>query len=74
MEYYSAIKNEDILTFAGKCIELEGILSEVTQTQLLLYLTIPSQIMAFFLLLYSPQHTHKYSHIYANTHITHTHM
>ena len=32
MEYYSAIKNEDILTFAGKWIELENIiLSEVTQ-------------------------------------------
>ena len=34
MEYYSAIKNEDILTFAGKWMELEKIiLSEVTQTQ-----------------------------------------
>ena len=34
MEYYSAIKNEDILTFAGKWMELENIiLSEVTQTQ-----------------------------------------
>jgi hypothetical protein len=34
MEYYSAIKNEDILSFAGKWIELENnILSEVTQTQ-----------------------------------------
>jgi hypothetical protein len=33
MEYYSAIKNEDILTFAGKWMELENIiLSEVTQT------------------------------------------
>ena len=32
--YYSAIKNEDILTFAGKWMELENIiLSEVTQTQ-----------------------------------------
>jgi hypothetical protein len=31
---YSAIKNEDILSFAGKWIELESIiLSEVTQTQ-----------------------------------------
>jgi hypothetical protein len=34
MEYYSAIKNEDILKFAGKWMELENIiLSEVTQTQ-----------------------------------------
>jgi hypothetical protein len=34
MEYYSAFKNKDILSFAGKWMELEnGILSEVTQTQ-----------------------------------------
>ena len=33
MEYYSAIKNEDILSFAGKWMELENILSEVTPTQ-----------------------------------------
>jgi hypothetical protein len=34
MVYYSAIKNEDILNFAGKWMELENIiLSEVTQTQ-----------------------------------------
>ena len=34
MGYYSAIKNEDILSFAGKWKELENIiLSEVTQTQ-----------------------------------------
>jgi hypothetical protein len=34
MEYYSAIKNEDILSFAGKWIELENIiLSVVTQTE-----------------------------------------
>ena len=33
IEYYSAIKNEDILSFAGKWMELENIiLSEVTQT------------------------------------------
>jgi hypothetical protein len=33
MEYYLAIKNEDILTFAGKWMELENvILSEVTQS------------------------------------------
>jgi hypothetical protein len=34
MEYYSATKNEDILNFAGKWMELKNIiLSEVTQTQ-----------------------------------------
>ena len=34
MEYYSAIKNNEITKFAGKCMELEKIiLSEVTQTQ-----------------------------------------
>ena len=34
MEYYSAIKNKNILSFAGKWMELENIiLSEVTQTQ-----------------------------------------
>jgi hypothetical protein len=34
MEYYSAIKNKDIMSFAGKWMELENIiLSEVTQTQ-----------------------------------------
>ena len=34
MEYYSSIKNEDIMSFAGKWMELENImLSEVTQTQ-----------------------------------------
>ena len=34
MEYNSAIKNEDIMNFADKCMELENIiLSEVTQTQ-----------------------------------------
>jgi hypothetical protein len=34
MKYYSAIKNEDILDFAGKWMELENtILSEATQTQ-----------------------------------------
>jgi hypothetical protein len=32
MEYYSAIKNEDILNFAGKWMELENIIpSEITQ-------------------------------------------
>ena len=35
MEYYSAIKKEDILNFVGKWMELENIiLSEVTQTQM----------------------------------------
>jgi hypothetical protein len=34
MEYYSAVKNEDILSFAGKWMELKNIiLSEVTQNQ-----------------------------------------
>jgi hypothetical protein len=34
MQYYSAIKNEDILSFAGKWMELENIiLSDVTQNQ-----------------------------------------
>ena len=34
MEYYSAIKNKDILSFAGKLKDLENIiLNEVTQTQ-----------------------------------------
>ena len=34
IEYYSAIKNKDIMRSAGKWIELEDtILSEVTQTQ-----------------------------------------
>ena len=34
MEYYSATKNKDILSFASKWMELENIiLSEVNQTQ-----------------------------------------
>jgi hypothetical protein len=33
MEYYLAIKNKNIMNFAGKSIELGNILSEVTQTQ-----------------------------------------
>ena len=34
MEFYSAIKNEDILSFAGKWMILENIiLSEVTKTE-----------------------------------------
>jgi hypothetical protein len=34
MEHYSAIKNEDILSLAGKWMELENImLSEITQIQ-----------------------------------------
>jgi hypothetical protein len=34
MEYYSAIKNKDIMNFTGKWMELENIiLSEVIQTQ-----------------------------------------
>ena len=34
MEYYSAIKNGDIMSFAGKWLELEDIIQiEITQTQ-----------------------------------------
>jgi hypothetical protein len=33
MEYYSAIKSEDILSLAGKRMGLANILSEVIQTQ-----------------------------------------
>jgi hypothetical protein len=33
LEYYLDIKNEDILSLAGKWMELENILSEVSQTQ-----------------------------------------
>ena len=32
MEYYAAIKNNDFITFTSKWMELESILSEVTQT------------------------------------------
>jgi len=31
MEYYSTIKNSDFMKFIGKWMELENILSEVTQ-------------------------------------------
>jgi hypothetical protein len=34
MEYYTAIKNKDIMAFAGRWMELQNIiLNEVTQTQ-----------------------------------------
>ena len=33
MEYYSAFKNNDFMKFSGQWVELENILSEVTQTQ-----------------------------------------
>ena len=33
IEYYSDIKNEDFLSFASKWMELENILSEVTEAQ-----------------------------------------
>ena len=33
MEYDSATKKKDIMSFVGKWMELENILSEVTQTQ-----------------------------------------
>ena len=32
--YYQAIKNEDILRFAGKWLELDIILSDITHTQM----------------------------------------
>jgi hypothetical protein len=38
MGYYSAIKNKDIMNFAGKWMELENIiLSEITQSQKVVY-------------------------------------
>ena len=38
MEYYSTIKNENIMSYAGKYMELENIiLSEVTQIQKNMY-------------------------------------
>jgi hypothetical protein len=33
MKYYSAIKNKDLMNFAGKWMVLENILNEVTQTE-----------------------------------------
>ena len=33
MEYYSAIKNSEIMNFSGTQMEPENMLSEVTQTQ-----------------------------------------
>jgi hypothetical protein len=33
MEFNSTVKNEDIMSFAGKWMELENILSELTQTK-----------------------------------------
>ena len=33
MEYYSAIKDNDFTKFTGKCMNLDNILSEVTQSQ-----------------------------------------
>jgi hypothetical protein len=33
MEYYSAIKRSEFMKFLGKWMELENILSEVTQSQ-----------------------------------------
>jgi hypothetical protein len=37
MEYYSDVKNENILSFAGKWMGLDNILSEVTHTQKNMY-------------------------------------
>jgi hypothetical protein len=33
MEYYSDVKNNDLMKFTGKWMDLENILSEVTQSQ-----------------------------------------
>ena len=33
MDYYSAIKNKDIMSFAGKWIELKNIRNEITEIQ-----------------------------------------
>jgi hypothetical protein len=33
MEYYSAIKNSNLMKFTGKLIDLENMLSEITQSQ-----------------------------------------
>jgi hypothetical protein len=33
MEFYSATKKNEILSFAGKWMELENILSEISQAQ-----------------------------------------
>jgi hypothetical protein len=33
MEYYSAIKNNDFMKFAGKWMKLENILNEIIQSQ-----------------------------------------
>jgi hypothetical protein len=33
MEFYSAIKKNEILSFAGKCMGLENILTEISQVQ-----------------------------------------
>jgi hypothetical protein len=33
MEFYAAIKKNEILSFSGKCMKLEIILSEVSQIQ-----------------------------------------
>jgi hypothetical protein len=37
MEYYSATKKNKILSFTGKCIESDIILSEISQTQKVKY-------------------------------------
>ena len=37
MEYYSAIKNNELMKFLGKWMELENILSEVTKSQKNIY-------------------------------------
>jgi hypothetical protein len=63
MEYYSAIKKEDILTFAGKWMELANILSEVTQTQ---------KNMHGMYSLISWYYTHTHTHTHTHTNIQNT--
>jgi hypothetical protein len=48
MKCYSAIKNENLINFASKCMELENIiLNEVTQTQKTMH-GINSQILGHY--------------------------
>jgi hypothetical protein len=55
MEYYSAIRQNEIIWFAGKCIEPEIILSsktsQVSFNVVTLSLCVPSQILLLMLLL-----------------------
>jgi hypothetical protein len=45
MEYYSALKDEDIMNIASKWMELENIvLSEVTKTQMYMHVIYSPQV------------------------------